>query len=257
MDPQQRLLLEVTWEALEHAAIAPDSLAGSATGVFIGLGTADYSNLQLRGGDPATIGRYYGTGSALAVAAGRIAYVLGLRGPTMALDTACSSSLVATALAMQALRADACRMAVVGGVNLMLDPLPLIFLSQFRALSPTGRCHTFGAGADGYVRSEGCGVVVLKRLADAQADGDRVLAVLRGAAVNHDGRSSGLTVPSGTAQREVLEQALADARLEPTDVDLVEAHGTGTALGDPIEVRAIDAVYSRDGPPTGPSSSRR
>jgi acyl transferase domain-containing protein len=245
VDPQQRLLLEVTWEALEHAGIAPDSLAGSSTGVFIGLGTADYSNLQMRAGDPTSIGRYYGTGSALSVAAGRIAYVLGLRGPTLALDTACSSSLVAIALAMQGLRSDTCRMAVVGGVNLMLDPLPLVFLSQFRALSPTGRCHTFGAGADGYLRAEGCGVVVLKRLADAEADGDRVLAVLRGAATNHDGRSSGLTVPSGTAQREVLEHALADARLTPADIDLVEAHGTGTQLGDPIEVRAIDAVYSK------------
>jgi acyl transferase domain-containing protein/acyl carrier protein len=252
VDPQQRLLLEVTWEALEHAGIAPDSLAGSATGVFVGLGTADYSNLQMRAGDPASIGRYYGTGSALSVAAGRIAYVLGLRGPTLALDTACSSSLVAAALAMQGLRSDTCRMAIVGGVNLMLDPLPLIFLSQFRALSPTGRCHTFGAGADGYLRAEGCGVVVLKRLADAEADGDRVMAVLRGAATNHDGRSSGLTVPSGTAQREVLELALADARLGPHDVDLVEAHGTGTPLGDPIEVRAIDAVYSKGHSPAAP-----
>ncbi len=246
IDPQHRLLLEVSWEALEHAGIAPDSLAGSSTGVFVGLGTTDYSNLQLRSTDAATIGRYYGTGSSLSVAAGRISYILGLRGPTLALDTACSSSLVATALAMQSLRSDACRMAIVGGVNLMLDPRPMVFLSQFRALSPTGRCHTFGADADGYVRAEGCGVVVLKRLADAEADGDRVLAVLRGAATNHDGRSSGLTVPNGTAQRSVIELALADARLRPADVDLVEAHGTGTELGDPIEVRAIDAVYSKD-----------
>ena len=245
LDPQQRLLLEVTWEALEHAGVRADRLAGSPTGVFVGMGTTDYANLQMRTGDPADIGTYFGTGVAPCVAAGRLSYLLGLRGPALTLDTACSSSLVAVVLALQSLRAGTCRMALAGGVNLMLDPQPSIFLSRFRALSPSGRCHTFSAAADGYARGEGCGVVVLKRLSDALADGDRVMAVIRGAAVNHDGRSSGLTVPSGAAQRAVIEQALADAELAPLDVDVVEAHGTGTELGDPIEVRALDAVYGR------------
>ena len=252
LDPQQRLLLEVAWEALEQAAIAPDSLVGSSTGVFVGLGTNDYSNLQVRCGDPSIIDTYYGTGVAPCVAAGRISYTLGLRGPAMALDTACSSSLVSTALAVQSLRAGSCRVALAGGVNLMLEPQAMIFLCKFRALSPTGRCHTFSAKADGYVRGEGCGMLVLKRLSDAEADGDRVLALIRGAATNHDGRSSGLTVPSGPAQRAVIEAALADAGLAPSDIDLVEAHGTGTELGDPIEVRALDAVYSRERPADQP-----
>nr|MBP9051374.1 SDR family NAD(P)-dependent oxidoreductase [Ilumatobacteraceae bacterium] len=244
LDPQQRLLLEVTWEALEHAGVAPDRLTGSATGVFVGMSTFDYSNL-VRDRDPEDMGTYSGTGVSGAVAAGRLSYVLGLRGPAMCLDTACSSSLVALSLATQSLRAGACRMALAGGVNLVLDPQAMISLSLLRALSATGRCHTFGAEADGYARGEGAGMVVLKRLSDAQADGDRILAVVRSAAVNHDGRSSGLTVPSGPAQREVIERALTEAGLQPADVDLVEAHGTGTHLGDPIEVRALDAVYSR------------
>lgn len=243
MDPQQRLLLEVTWEALERASIAPDRLAGSMTGMFVGISTSDYANLKMRS-DRAAIGPYDGTGVAASVAAGRLSYVLGLRGPAVALDTACSSSLVAMSLAVQSLQSGACRVAITGGVNLMLEPQAMIFLSRFRALSPTGRCHTFGSGADGYVRGEGCGMLVLKRLSDAEADGDRIIAVVRSAAVNHDGRSSGLTVPSGAAQREVMERALTDAGLLPSEVDFVEAHGTGTHLGDPIEVRALDAVYS-------------
>ncbi len=178
--------------------------------------------------------------------------LLGLRGPTVSLDTACSSSLVATTLAVQSLRAGACRAALAGGVNLMLDPHSTVALSALRALSPTGRCHAFDEAADGYVRGEGCGLILLKRLSDAEADGDRILAVIRGAAMNHDGRSSGLTVPSGAAQREVLRAALDDAGLTPPDVDLVEAHGTGTPLGDPIEVRALDAVYSADRPADRP-----
>ena len=252
LDPQQRLLLEVAWEALEHAGVAPDGVAGSATGVFVGLSTTDYANLQIRDGDPADFGAYYGTGVAPCVAAGRISYVLGLRGPALTLDTACSSSLVAITLAMQSLRSGACRMALAGGVNLMLEPQATAYLCRVKALSPTGRCHSFSADADGYVRSEGCGLVVLKRLADARADGDRVMAVIRGAAMNNDGRSSGLTVPNGAAQRDVIEQALADALLGPADVDVIEAHGTGTELGDPIEVRALDAVYGRNRPPGSP-----
>ena len=211
VDPQQRLLLEVAWEALEHAGVAPDSVAGSATGVFVGLSTTDYANLLIRDGDPEDLGVYYGTGLAPCVAAGRISYVLGLRGPALTLDTACSSSLVAVTLAVQSLRSGACRMALAGGVNLMLEPQATAYLCRVKALSPTGRCHTFGANADGYVRGEGCGLVVLKRLSDARADGDRIMAVIRGAAMNNDGRSSGLTVPNGAAQREVIEHALADA----------------------------------------------
>ncbi len=244
LDPQQRLLLEVAWETFERAGIAPDSLTGSSTGVFVGIGTYDYANLTVRNGDPQALTTYFGTGVAGSIAAGRISYVLGLRGPTVSLDTACSSSLVATTLAVQSLRAGACRAALAGGVNLMLDPQSTVALAALKALSPTGRCHAFDDAADGYVRGEGCGLVLLKRISDAQADGDRILAVIRGAAINHDGRSSGLTVPSGPAQREVIRAALDDAGLAPTDVDLIEAHGTGTPLGDPIEVRALDAVYS-------------
>ena len=244
LDPQQRLLLEVAWESLEHAGIAPDSLTGSSTGVFVGMGTNDYSNLQVRAGDPRVIDTYYGTGVAPCVAAGRLSYVLGLSGPALALDTACSSSLVATSLAVESLRSGSCDMALAGGINLMLEPQAMIFLCQFRALSPTGRCHTFDAAADGYVRGEGCGLLVLKRLSDARADGDRILALIRGAAVNHDGKASGLTVPSGAAQRNVLRAALDNAGLQPGDVDAIEAHGTGTELGDPIELRALDAVYT-------------
>ena len=252
LDPQQRLLLEVAWEALEHAGVAPDSLAGSSTGVFVGLSTGDYANLQIKDGEPGDFGAYYGTGIAPCVAAGRISYVLGLRGPALTLDTACSSSLVAITLAMQSLRSGACGMALAGGVNLMLDPQPTAYLCRVKALSPTGRCHSFSADADGYVRSEGCGLVVLRRLSDALADGDRIMAVIRGAAMNNDGRSSGLTVPNGAAQRDVIEQALADALLSPADVDVIEAHGTGTALGDPIEVRALDAVYGLHRRPDAP-----
>lgn len=252
VDPQQRLLLEVTWEALEHAGIAPDGLVGSATGVFVGVSTSDYSQIMMREVDTAELGTYAGTGVANSVAAGRISHTLGLRGPTICLDTACSASLVSVAMAAQSLRSGACRTALAGGVNLMLDPQAMISLSMLSVLSRTGRCHTFGAGADGYARGEGAGMVVMKRLSDAQADGDPILAVVRAGAVNHDGRSSGLTVPSGAAQREVIKRALTEAGLDPADIDVIEAHGTGTDLGDPIEVRALDAVYSRGRPSDRP-----
>ena len=242
MDPQQRLLLEVTWEALEHAAIAPDSLAGTATGLFVGIGNDDYAQMELRSGDPTRLDVYTSTGAAFSVAAGRIAYALGLQGPAMAVDTACSSSLLAVHLAFQSLRAGECRTAVAGGVHLILRPELSICLSKSRALSPTGRCRTFDAAADGYVRAEGCGMVVLKRLSDATADGDRILAVIRASAVNHDGRKSGLTVPNGMAQRALLRKALSDAGARASDVAYVETHGTGTPLGDPIEVEALAAV---------------
>ena len=190
IDPQQRLLLEVSWEALEHAGQAPLRLERSKTGVYFGLCTNDYSYLQVLGGDPGLLNAHFGSGIAHSVATGRLSYLLGLQGPSLAVDTACSSSLVAVHLACQALRAGDCRMALAGGANLILGPQLFIALSHSRMLAPDGRCKTFSAAADGFSRGEGCGVVVLKRLADAKADGDRVLAVIRGTAVNQDGPSS-------------------------------------------------------------------
>ncbi len=245
MDPQQRLLLELAWESLENAGLAPDKLQGSPTGVFVGISATDFGMLD-RGRDlVAQIDPYSATGSAFSVAAGRISHLLGLRGPTLALDTACSSSLVAVHLACESLRAGRSSMALAGGVNLMLVPHGFVGMCKLRALAPDGRCKTFDAGADGYVRGEGGGVVVLKRLSDALAAGDSIHAVIRGTAVNHDGRSSGLTVPNAAAQQAVIRAAIEDAGLSPEQVDYVEAHGTGTELGDPIEIRALSAVLGR------------
>jgi acyl transferase domain-containing protein len=252
LDPQHRLLLEVGWEALEHAGLAVDRLAGTLTGVFVGIGIDDYAKLQLKTLPASAIDAYTGTGNAFCFAAGRLSYLLGLQGPSMALDTACSTSLVTIHLACQSLRARECALALAGGVNLMLAPEPSVFLSKARALAPDGRCKTFDAAADGYGRGEGCGMLVLKRLSDALADGDDVLAVIRGSAVNHDGASSGLTVPNGLAQQAVIRAALAQAEVAPADVSYVEAHGTGTALGDPIEVRALQAVLSSGRTPDRP-----
>jgi len=245
LDPQQRLLLEVSWEALERAGVAPDRLAGTSAGVFVGIGRSEYWD-RLRDPSAAHSADSYpwaGTGNESSFAAGRIAYALGVRGPTMAVNTACSSSLVAVHLAVQALRRGETSLALVGGVNALLSPESMVYLSQIRALSPSGRCRPFDAGADGYVRGEGCGVLVLQPLSQARAEGRRVLAVIEGTAVGHDGAASGLTVPSGTAQQEVLRAALRDAGVEPHEVDLLEAHGTGTSLGDPIELGAVRAVY--------------
>ena len=244
IDPQQRLLLELTWEALEHAAIAPNGLSGQAAGVFVGMSGGDYLQLQLQQGAAADIDAYLASGGSPAVAAGRIAYTLGLQGPAITLDTACSSSLSAVHLACQSLRDGECTLALAAGVSLMLMPELSVNFAKARMMAPDGRCKTFDAAADGYVRSEGCGVVVLKRLSDAQAAGDRILAVVRGSAINQDGRSSGLTVPNGPAQEAVMRAALSRANLRPADVDYVEAHGTGTALGDPIELRALGAVFA-------------
>ncbi|MGH3522800.1 MAG: polyketide synthase, partial [Mycobacterium sp.] len=239
MDPQQRLVLEVAWEALENAGITPPEIRGTQTSVFIGLTTNDYSltfagKLGWEDVDP-----YIPFGNAANFAAGRLAYFLGVRGPALVIDTACSSSLVAVHLACQSLRRRESDAALAAGVNLILSPANSIACSRWGMLAPDGRCKTFDAGADGYVRSEGCGVVVLKRLSDALGDGDRVLAVVRGSAVNQDGASSGQTVPNGPAQQALLRQALAASRLQPGDVDYIEAHGTGTALGDPIELDAL------------------
>jgi acyl transferase domain-containing protein/NADPH:quinone reductase-like Zn-dependent oxidoreductase/acyl carrier protein len=251
LDPQQRLLLEVSWEALEQAGIIPQTLMGQPVGVFIGVCSNDYSQQLLT--RPATdIDPYLASGNSHSTAAGRIAYTLGLTGPCMAIDTACSSSLVAVHLACQSLRQRECPIALVGGVNRILSPEFSINFSQARMLAPDGRCKTFDHRADGFVRSEGCGVIVLKRLTDAIAAGDAVLAVIRGSAVNQDGRSSGLTVPNGPAQQAVMRQALAQASLDPADVGYIEAHGTGTALGDPIEVGALNAVFGANHRATNP-----
>ncbi|WDD90201.1 SDR family NAD(P)-dependent oxidoreductase (plasmid) [Burkholderia sp. FERM BP-3421] len=247
LDPQQRLLLEVSWEALEHAGIAPSSVRGAPCGVFMGVSWHDYERLAF-GRDAARVDAYAGLGNTPSIAPGRLAYVLGAEGPTMLIDTACSASLVAIHEACQSLRLGECDMALAGGVALMLSPLSTVFCCKIRALSPTGRCHTFDAGADGYLRGEGAGVIVLKRLADARANGDRILAVIRGTAINHDGASSGLTVPNGRAQERLLEAALKDAGVGADAIGYVEAHGTGTPLGDPIELAALSKVYGRARP---------
>ncbi|GAA3213553.1 SDR family NAD(P)-dependent oxidoreductase [Actinocorallia longicatena] len=246
MDPQQRLMLEVGWEALEHAGIVPGSLAGSGTGVFAGLCHNDY--LMRLGGNWNAIDAYTGTGNAHSVAAGRISYLLGLTGPSIAVDTACSSSLVAIHLACQSLRMRECDLALAGGASLMLSPESTLALSSWGVFSPTGRCRSFDATADGIVRGEGAAMIVMKRLTDALRDGDRVLAVVRGSAVNSDGRSQGLTAPHPGAQRAVIRAALDQASIDPDEVGLVETHGTGTPLGDPIEFGALASIYGRGVP---------
>ncbi len=242
MDPQQRLLLEVAFEALEDAGIPTEAVAGSATGVFVGISNDDYARLQSR--DLAGLTSYSGTGSAFSVAANRLSYVFDLRGPSIAVDTACSSSLVAVHQACQSLRAGECTLALAGGVNLILTPDLNVIFSQAHMMSPTGRCRSFDARADGYVRGEGCGMVVLKLLRDAERDGDRVLALLLGSAVNQDGHSNGLTAPNPAAQQAVVRQALHNAGVGPGAVGYVEMHGTGTILGDPIEANALGEVMA-------------
>ena len=252
MDPQQRLLLEVSWEALENAGQTPRELRCSQTGVFMGICTDDYAQLSLNFGDLTSIDAYSSLGNTRSIAVGRIAYTLGLQGPNIQLDTACSSSLVTVHLAIQSLRSGECNLALAGGVNLILSPIGTINRSKLKALSPDGRCKTFDASANGYAQGEGCGIVVLKRLSDAVADGDNILALIRGSAVNHDGPSSGLTVPNELAQEKVIRQALKNAKLEPAQVSYVEAHGTGTSLGDPIEVGALGSVFGKERPQNQP-----
>lgn len=256
MDPQQRLALEVSWEALEDAGQAPGALAGSRTGVFLGVCSNDFATESFPG--LMDITAYASTGTAHSVVTGRLSYALDLRGPSVAVDSACSSSLVSVHLAVQALRSGDCDLALGGGVNVVLSPLPSVAFSQFPGMvAPDGRCKAFDAAADGYVRSEGCGIVVLKRLSDAQRDGDRVLAVIRGSAVNQDGRSSGLTAPNGASQRDVLRRALQTGGVRADQVSYIEAHGTGTTLGDPIEVEALAEVYGHvDGEPVYLGSSK-
>ncbi|MET7637299.1 beta-ketoacyl synthase N-terminal-like domain-containing protein [Streptomyces sp. NPDC005438] len=248
VDPQQRLLLQVAWEAFEDAGLPADRLAGSGTGVYVGANSTDYLHLQLA--SPETVDLYSVVGGTNCIIANRLSYQLDLRGPSMAVDSACSSSLVAVHLAVQALRAGEVDAALAGGVNLLLSPAGSVAHSKGLPLSADGRCKTFDAAADGYVRGEGVVAVVLKRLSDAVADGDRVYAVIRGTAVNQDGLTNGLTAPSGRAQRECVTSALRNARVEPSQISMVEAHGTGTSLGDPIEVEALAEVY---GSATGPT----
>ena len=244
MDPQQRLLLEVSWEALENAGVTPKAIRNTQTGIYVGLTTSDYYWLSTDGGvRPEDFDPYLPFGNASNFAAGRLSYFLGVHGPAVVLDTACSSSLVAIHLATQSLRRRETDLALAAGSNLILTPENSIACSRWGMLAPDGQCKTFDAAANGYVRSEGCGVIVLKRLSDAVRDGDSVLAVVRGSAVNQDGPSSGQTVPSGPAQQAVLRAALASARLQPSEIDYIEAHGTGTALGDPIELDALSQVF--------------
>ena len=242
LDPQQRLLLEVSWEAMERGGIVPGAWRGSRVGVFVGISGHDYSQ-RLLGRPLSHIDPYLATGNSHSVAAGRLAYTYGFTGPALSVDTACSSSLVALHLACRSLANRECDAALSAGVNRLLSPEFSINFSAARMLAPDGRCKTFSADADGFARAEGCGVVVLKRLGDAQADGDSILAVVRGSAVNHDGRSGGLTVPNGPSQQAVLRAALDDAGVSAGDISYVEAHGTGTELGDPIEAGALAAVF--------------
>ncbi|MBN1854430.1 MAG: SDR family NAD(P)-dependent oxidoreductase, partial [Pirellulales bacterium] len=245
MDPQQKLLLEVIWETLEHAGLAPSSLVETLTGVFVGISTNDFLQIGCRNAPINQIDAYFGTGSAASIAAGRISYILGFQGPNYPIDTACSSSLVAVHAACRSLQNHESHVAIAAGVNVMLAPETTIYFSKVRALSPDGRCKTFDATANGYVRSEGCAAIALKRLSDAEHHGDRILAIIRGSAVNHDGATSGLTVPNGLSQEKVLRAALASASLSPDAIDYIEAHGTGTSLGDPIEIQGLGAVYGK------------
>ncbi|HEY3919578.1 MAG TPA: beta-ketoacyl synthase N-terminal-like domain-containing protein [Stellaceae bacterium] len=245
MDPQQYLVLETAWHALEDAGIDIARLYRSSTGVFLGAGTVDHAIRRLS--DPqarAAASQHLGTGTGLSVIAGRVSYVLGLNGPCLSVDTACSSSLVSVHLACTSLRLKECDQALAGGVSVLLDPAPSVMFSQARMLAPDGRCRTFDAAASGYVRGEGCGVLVLKRLSDAKRDGNRIIALILGSAVNHDGPSGGLTVPNGPAQQAVIAEALRRSDLRPDAVGYVECHGTGTPLGDPIEVEALGGVFA-------------
>ncbi|WP_373693564.1 polyketide synthase Pks13 [[Mycobacterium] burgundiense] len=252
IDPQQRLALELTWEALEHARIPASSLRGAPVGVFVGSSNNDYMFLAVA--DPTTAHPYAITGNASSITANRVSYFYDFRGPSMTIDTACSSSLVAIHEGVKALRAKEADVVVAGGVNAMITPIVTIGFDEVGGvLAPDGRIKSFSADADGYARSEGAGMLVLKRVADARRDGDEILAVIAGSAVNHDGRSNGLLAPNPDAQAEVLRKAYKDAGIDPRTVDYIEAHGTGTILGDPIEAGALGRVVGRGRPADRPA----
>ncbi|MCG8316877.1 MAG: type I polyketide synthase [Pseudomonadales bacterium] len=243
IDPQHRILLEVCQETIENAGYAASQLSGSRTGVYVGIASSDYAHLGSVLGSAEDLTPWQGIGNAMSAAPGRVSYLFNFKGPALAMDTACSSSLVALHSACQALRAGECDAALSGGVHLVLNPAVSIVFAKARMLAEDGRCKTFDADADGYVRSEGCGIVMLKRLSDAERDGDNILALIKGSAINQDGKSQGITAPNEAAQEAVIQAALEQAQLKPTDVSYVEAHGTGTPLGDPIELNALQAVY--------------
>ena len=245
MDPQQRLILETAWEALEDGGQAPELWKDELVGVFLGISNNDYERIYNRT-EKRDVDVYSGTGNTFSVASGRLSFLLGFQGPNVAIDTACSSSLVTVHMACQSLRNKECNMALAGGVSLLLSPEATIYFSKARMMSPDGRCKTFDAKANGYVRGEGCGFVVLKRLDDALENRDNILAIIRGSAVNHDGKSSGLTVPNGVSQQLVIRNALASGGVSPSDVSYIECHGTGTSLGDPIEIQSLAKVLGRD-----------
>jgi len=244
MDPQQRLLLEVTWEALENAAIASEKISGTRTGVFIGLSGSEYGAATCA--DIDEINAYSLIGNHSSMAANRISNFFDARGPSLSVDTACSSSLVAVHLACQSLRTGEASLAIAGGVNVILTPNATVAMSHAWILSPEGRCKPFDAAADGYVRGEGCGIVVLKRLADALADGDNIHAVIRATAVNQDGRGGGLTTPDAGAQQAVIGEALRSAGISPHAVGYVEAHGVGSRLTDAAEVQSLRGAFARE-----------
>ncbi len=254
VDPQQRLLLEVSWEALERAGW-PSDVVGRRTGVFVGWMHNDYQNEC--SDSLLNLNPYIATGSAGSFLCGRLSYQLGLQGPSLAVDTACSSSLVALHLACQSLHRGECDRALVGGVNVMASPKTTVLTCKLKALSPGGHSRAFDARADGYVRGEGCGVLALRRLSDAQRDGDPILAVIRGSAITHNGYGSGLTAPSPEAQERVIRECLQQAGIDPARVDYLEAHGTGTELGDPIEMQAAAAVLAEGRDPKIPCWSAR
>ncbi|MYE65345.1 MAG: polyketide synthase, partial [Acidimicrobiaceae bacterium] len=254
LDPQQRLMLEVSWHALEDAGIDPDGLKGSRTGVYAGISNNEYRALVLEGNDTAepAASLYSVAGTSFNTAIGRVAFALGLQGPALAVDTACSSSLAAVHQAVAGLQRGEADLALAGGVHAILSGRLFELRGNAGMLAPDGRCKTFDAAANGYVRGEGCGILVLKRLTDAEADGDRIWGVIRGTALNQDGASQGLTVPNGEAQERVIADALAWAGVQPSEVDYVEAHGTGTPVGDPIEAEATGTAYSTGRDPDRP-----